>query len=127
MQFVAFDMLTRSVEKTFPKLIMLFWRGLWLSDIEAAVRIKDKVFFFKGNEYIRYDVNANKVDQDFPKPTISLLKIWNKIDGAANIDNEGIIFFKSEQVLSLNYKTMLIDAGFPMTISKYVSIIKPKN
>src|SRR5262249_25823258 len=50
-----------------------FWSGLpaaWASSgIDAAVNWENgKVYFFKGGEYLRYDIAADRADDRYPRP-----------------------------------------------------------
>jgi hemopexin len=72
-QYVRFTKVDDGVDAGYPKLIADSWPGLpaaFQAGIDAALMRKDtnQIYFFKGNQYIRYsDVSAG-VDAGFPKP-----------------------------------------------------------
>ena len=45
------------------------WFGLWKTGVDAALRhpTNGKVYFFKGSEYARYDLQRDRVDPGYPK------------------------------------------------------------
>lgn len=44
------------------------WTGVWSSGFDAALNWGNgKVFFFRGSQYMRYDLVKNKVDPGYPK------------------------------------------------------------
>ncbi len=68
-----FDMKADKVDDGFPKLIADEWPGLekggFDRDVRAAIKWgKDKVYFFRGREYVRYDLVARRVDPGHPAP-----------------------------------------------------------
>jgi hypothetical protein len=45
------------------------WPVAWNSGINAAVNWGNgRAYFFKGDQYLRYDISADTVDHDYPKP-----------------------------------------------------------
>jgi hypothetical protein len=50
--------------------ISRYWPGVTFNKIDAAFRSgysNDKIYFFSGNRYIRYDVSSKKADRGYPK------------------------------------------------------------
>jgi hypothetical protein len=81
---------------------------------------KGKVYFFKGGEYTRFDIAADKADPGYPK-TISS-ETWNglwtrDIDAAVNFGNGKIYFFKGGEYIRFDIAADKADPGFPKTIS----------
>ena len=74
-QYLQYDMTTNTTDPGYPKPICGNWQGFpinFTTNIDAALRWKSnstKVFFFKGREYIRYDLAEGKVDPDYPRST----------------------------------------------------------
>lgn len=57
-----------STASAFPASIKSGWKGVFESDIDAAVNWGNgKVYFFKGDEYIRFDVDDDSADSDYPR------------------------------------------------------------
>lgn len=83
------------------------WPGLpqsW-SKINAALNGGDgKVYWFKGHEYVRFDIASEKVDagpQPIAKQWPALPLAWSSgFDAAVNWGNGRIIFFKGREALS---------------------------
>lgn len=71
-QYVSYDIAGAKVDGGFPKAIAgnwPQWPAAWNSGINAAVNWGDgKAYFFKGDQYLRYDIRANTVDQGYPRP-----------------------------------------------------------
>jgi hemopexin len=65
-QYVRYDMATDKVGTGWPKAIAGNWTGFpaaFTTGINAAVMWNNgKAYFFKGSQYIRFDVAADKVD-----------------------------------------------------------------
>ncbi|MBV5337687.1 MAG: hypothetical protein J0653_07035, partial [Deltaproteobacteria bacterium] len=69
--YVRYDMKSDRTDPGYPKPISNEnWPGVpWYDGIDAAVNWGNgKAYFFKGGEYVRYDVKADRVDPGYPKP-----------------------------------------------------------
>ena len=72
--FVSTSLLTRA-DPGYPKPIANNWLGVWENKIDAALTWKDgKVYFFKGSQYIRYDVAKDQADEGYPA---DISKYWH--------------------------------------------------
>jgi hypothetical protein len=71
-QYMRFDIATDKVDAGYPKAIRGRWPKFPLSfsaGVNAAVVWNNgKAYFFKGSEYIRYDVAADQTDPGYPAP-----------------------------------------------------------
>lgn len=70
-EYVRFDVKADRVDPGYPKPIdQRTWPGLpWTSGIDAAVNGGNgKVYLFKGGEYVRFDIQADRVEAGYPKP-----------------------------------------------------------
>lgn len=47
--------------------ISKYWDGVNFDKIVAAVKHKDKIFFFSKDQYIRYDIDDDEADSGYPK------------------------------------------------------------
>ena len=69
-QYVRFDIKADRVDPGYPKSIKEWQRqGMpWADDIDAAVNWGNgKVYFFKGSQYMRFDIKLDRVDPGYPK------------------------------------------------------------
>jgi hypothetical protein len=91
------------------------------SNLDAVVERKDngKIYFFKGNEYVR--LTENEVDANYPKP---IANNWRRLPAQfqQNIDaalyresNNKLYFFSDNRYVRLTGSTM--DDGYPKTIA----------
>ena len=74
-QYSRFDIKADRVDSGYPKPINSeTWPGVpWTDGIDAAVNWGNgKAYLFKGSQYIRYDMKADRVDPDYPKP----INLW---------------------------------------------------
>jgi hypothetical protein len=85
-------------------------------------KAKGKIYFFKGSEYIRFDIAADKADPGYPK-TISSATwngLWTSgIDAAVNFGNGKIYFFKGSEYICFNIAADKADPGYPKPISNW--------
>jgi Hemopexin/Astacin (Peptidase family M12A) len=69
--YMRYDIATDKVDSGYPKAITGNWPGFpagFAAGINAAVVWNNgKAYFFKGSEYIRYDIATGKVDSGYPK------------------------------------------------------------
>ena len=118
------------VEPGYPKPISGNWPGFprtFASGVDAALDSKptQKIYFFKGNQYIRVDPNNGwNVDPNYPKP---IAGNWPGFpaDFAAGIDaaewadyNQRIYFFKGTRYIRVNpANNWNVDGGYPRHIN----------
>lgn len=90
--------------------------------VEAATSWNnDKIYFFNGNEYHRYDVKAAKIDDNYPMEIEGNFANgwpsgWNTIDAATHIGKENVYFFKWRQYIRYESKTGKVASGYPKKI-----------
>jgi len=80
-----------------------------------------KLYFFKGNRYIRFDIDTKTVDKDYPKP---IAEGWpgvsfEHIDAALNAGPESIYFFMGKQYIRYNINDNQADSGYPQPIKAH--------
>lgn len=129
-EYIRYDIAQRRVESGYPKRIAGNWRGLpadFEEDIDAAVsgqaQFRGKVFFFKGNEYIRYDWNNDRMDPGYPKPIYGNwfgfpYEFTQGIDCAINsVAYPGkVYFFKGARYIRYDWAADKMDPGFPLPV-----------
>ena len=71
-QYIRYDIAAETTDSNYPRPIAGNWPGFpqsWQSGINGAVTwSKGKVYFFKGSEYLRYDIAAGCVEDGYPRP-----------------------------------------------------------
>jgi matrix metalloproteinase-14 (membrane-inserted) len=79
-----------------------------------------KAYFFKGNQYIRYDIQHDRVDLGYPKPINAQTwpgMIWTDgIDDAVMWNNNKVFFFKGNQFIRYDIAADRADPGYPKPI-----------
>jgi hypothetical protein len=78
----------------------------------------NKVFFFSDDEYVRYDLQADKIDEDYPLP---IQGNWpgmpfRRVDAAVVWNNGKAYFFSGDQYLSFDVAASKVDDGYPRPI-----------
>ncbi|MBF0547392.1 MAG: hypothetical protein HQM08_23320 [Candidatus Riflebacteria bacterium] len=123
-QFVRFDVKADKVDPDYPKPIdATNWPGLpWKGAIDAAFNNgQGKVFIFKGKEYVRYDINADKVDPDYPKPIDAANwpgLPWKEGIGSGFYAGEGKAYiFKGEEYVRYDIKADKVDPDYPKPVN----------
>ncbi|HWS88934.1 MAG TPA: hemopexin repeat-containing protein [Pyrinomonadaceae bacterium] len=122
-QYQRYDLAADKVDTGYPKPISGNWPGFpatFASGVNAyAIWTNGKAYFFKGTQYIRYDVAADKVDSGYPKP---ISGNWpgvftSNIDAAIVWPNGKAYFFKGSQYQRYDLAADKVDTGYPKPIS----------
>lgn len=99
--YLRFDIAADRVDQN-PRMIIDGWSGWpasWADGIQGAiVASPQRAYFFRGSEYLRYDIAADRVDQ-LPRPIAGYWPGWpadwkDGIDGCVNWGNGIVYFFK---------------------------------
>ena len=126
-RYVRFDKGSNTVNREYPKFLSE-WKGMparFQEGIDCALWRGDnkRIYFFKGDEYLRFSSVAHGMDNGFPKRIASSPEwSWLPVDfrfglGAAlwDDDQKRIYFFKGNQyVRSSDHKK--VDGGYPRPI-----------
>ena len=100
------------------------WTGLRSTRPDAALYWGfGKIYFFYGDEYVRYDVTKDAVDPDYlpPNPAFKIGGHWNmpwtdQIDAAVNWGNGKAYFFRGPEYLRYDITLDSMDDGYPKPI-----------
>lgn len=109
----------------FPKPIERAWPGVSFDRIDGAIAVApDRVYFFRGVEYIRVDLSAEGIPYFVTRDFIS--ERWKgvafeRIDAAAYFGNSKAYFFSGDQHIRYDLAVCRADPGYPKFIaSNYV-------
>ena len=87
----------------------------------AQTLTNDKLYFFRGAEYWRYDLNSDRTDPGYPKP---IARHWAGVPEApdASVAGQGdrshkIYFFKGSKYWRYDTRAHAVDPGYPRAIS----------
>ena len=123
--YVRFDIKTDRVDPGYPKPIdQQTWPGLpWTSGIDAAVNGGNgKIYLFKGAEYVRFDIQADRVDPGYPKPidqqTWPGLPWTSGIDAAVEAGGGKLYLFKGNQYVRFDIASDRVESGYPKPIDQ---------
>jgi hypothetical protein len=120
-QFLRVDTTSGAVEGGYPKNIGDHWQGLpatWDTLDAAAFPPGNKVYFFRKNEFVRYDVATDRVDLG-PLP---IAQGWpgvfdSDIDQIVNLGNGKLYFFKGPSYIRFDLADHQADPGYPALIA----------
>lgn len=96
------------------------WKGIWAYGIDGAIPYGKKVFFFKfkTGEYIRYDMDADEVDDGYPK---KIADGWPRLpwhDRFTVIASGSIAwFFRDKEYVRYDLDHDTIPSGYPKPIA----------
>ena len=112
MQVVRYSLSANQVDAGYPKIIPFYWRGLWASDIDAALRIDQKAWFFRKNQCLDYDVTTGRTGVNGPQP---IARFWpglpDSITGAVPLPDDFVLFFSGEAGYLYNRHQKRVAAG----------------
>src|SRR5262249_12585972 len=126
--YARYDIAGDKIDDGYPLSIADNWPGMrdagFADSIDAAVFLGNgKVFFFKGDKYLRYDVNADKVDSGYPLaiadnwPGMGEAGFADSIDVAVNWGNGKVFFFKGDKYARYDIATGKVEQGYPLPIA----------
>ncbi|MEW6371132.1 MAG: hemopexin repeat-containing protein [Pseudomonadota bacterium] len=127
-RYARYDAARDQTDAGYPKSIADNWHGFletgFTDGMDAALNwAGDKVFLFKGQHYLRYDIPANRVDTGYPLrigefwPGLAQHGFDAAIDAAVNWDNGKVYFFKGSQYLRYDVQSDRVDEGYPLPIA----------
>ncbi len=97
--------------------------------INAVIRWNDqKAYFFVGANYYRYDIAADSVDPDYPKPIAGNWPgLWaDGVDAGVVWNNGKIYFFKGTQYMRYDIAADKVDPEYPQPIANNWSGLWPE-
>ena len=123
-QYLRYDPKADKTDAGYPKPMAGNWPGFpttFSNKVDAFVLWGGgKAYFFKGKQYLRYDVVADHVDPGYPRPIAGNWPgMWPvKIDAAIFWPGNGkAYFFKGDQYLRYDIAADKTDAGYPRPIA----------
>ena len=75
-----------------------------------------KAYFFRGNEYVRWDIQGDRTDPGYPKPlypTWTGLPWTDGVDAVVNWGNGKAYFFHGNEYVRWDIKSDRADPGYP--------------
>lgn len=73
-EYIRYDIAADSADTTpaYPRPIIPLWPGLWDAGVDSAAETgTGKLLFFKGSDYVQYDIARDEADPNFPQPIAS--------------------------------------------------------
>jgi hypothetical protein len=127
-QYLRYDVAADRVDSGYPLPIAGDWPGMaeagFGSNITAAVNWGNgKAFFFRGDQYVRYDVAADRVDSGYPSaiagnwPGMAEAGFGSNITAAVNWGNGKAFFFRGDQYVRYDVAADRVDSGYPLPIA----------
>ena len=132
-QYVRYDWASDRLEAGYPAALSA-WNlpANFAFGINAALngqgKYAGKAYFFKGDQYVRYDWAADRPDAGYP----AALSAWNLptsfafgIDAALNGQGKyagKAYFFKDEQYVRYDWASDKVDAGYPLAITSWQGV-----
>jgi dienelactone hydrolase len=113
-EYIRYDIAAGNADPGYPRPIAGNWGfpQAWSPGIDAGINWGDgKVYFFKGDQYLRYDIASERVDPGFPRAIADqwtgFPRAWSSgIDAAINWGNGKVYIFRGNQYLRYD-----IDSG----------------
>jgi hypothetical protein len=126
--YFRYDRVDDKVDDGYPLPIAGNWSGLaedGVADrIDAAINWGDgKLYLFRDNRYVRYDIAMDRADDGYP---LAIAGYWpgfaeagfaSSVDAAVNWGNGKAYFFSGSQYLRYDIKKDRVDPGYPLAIA----------
>ena len=113
-RYLRFDIASDRVDQD-PRLTREFWGGWpqswWEGSIQGAVAHGAQwIYFFRGSEYLRYDMIADRVSDGYPRPIAGNWPGWpaawaDGVDGCIGWSNGLVYFFKGANYIRYDMNT----------------------
>jgi len=130
-EYYRYDLAADRVAAGYPKPIAGNWRGLetfagGARDIDLAFEAGNgKAYFFKGDQYLRFDLAGDAADPGYPKPIAGYWPGLEKfaggardLDAAMYVMRSRLYFFKGDQYLRYNLDLDRADPHYPAYLSE---------
>ncbi len=130
-QYIRYNWATDRMDSQYPKTIKQGWHGLpamFHSNLDAAVlgqkQFANKIYFFKGDSYVRYDIPSDKMDGGYPQ---AIKQGWHGLPASfiSNFDaalagsgkfSGKVYFFKGMQYVRYDWANDRMDSGYPKDV-----------
>lgn len=118
-QYLRFDIPSDKVDQD-PRLIREWWPGWpqswWSGGIQGALPLNQFIYFFRGGEYIRFDMNENRVSPGYPRPIAGNWPGWpaswsDGIDGCVRWAGNLAYFFKGRYYIRYDLSLDKVTGG----------------
>jgi matrix metalloproteinase-14 (membrane-inserted) len=126
-QYLRYSIPDQHVDDGYPRPIAGNWPGFpaaWAAGFDAVINWGNgKLYFFKGGQYLRYDVAHDKVDDNYPRPLNAETwphwpAAWNSgVNAAVNWGNGKVYFFKGDRYLRYDIAADTVDQDYPRPIA----------
>ena len=123
-EYLAFDLEADSVLEGYPQYIHGNWSGFpahWTGVDAAVVWPNGRAYFFRGGEYLAFDVEQDEVMPGYPQPIHGNWRgfpaHWPGVDSAVVFPNGRAYFFRNNEVLAFDIEADCVVAGYPQPIS----------
>lgn len=128
-EYIMIDLYKRQIEPGYPQKLdsgqWIGWPSHFYQGIDTAVLWDHgKAYFFKGSEYICYDIYREMVDAGYPKTIASLP--WKglphyftkNLDAAVNWNHEKAYFFKGDEYICYDINQGCVEPTHPLKIKE---------
>ena len=121
-QYVRYDAKADKADQGYPAPIAGNWPGFppaFQEGVDAEVVWNNqKVYFFKGDQFLRYDIATDRVDPGYPLPIAGHWPgLWtDHIDAGVVWPNGKAYFFHGSQYIRYDIATGKTDPGYPAEI-----------
>ena len=119
--YVRYDLTSDKVDPEYlppsvPSTLAGGWPGLWPDGVDAAVNWGNgKCYFFRGAEYLRWDIVSDRADPGYPRPIAeSWPGIWPEgVDAVLYQGGAKAYFFRGAEWRRFDLAADQVDAGGP--------------
>jgi Hemopexin len=126
--YVRVDQRTNRRDDGYPRPIAEGWAGFadvgFGDSLDASLNWGNgKAYFFRGSEYIRYDIASDRVDEGYPLPITANWPGFEEagfadgVDAAVNWGNGTAYFFSGGVYLRYDIAADAVATGFPVDIA----------
>lgn len=123
-EYVKYNLKEDRAESGYPRPIKGNWSGMpdnFCEGIDAVFQWdSDRAYFFKGSQYVRYNIKKDQVETDYYSYPVSIKGKWSgmpddfceDIDAVFKWDKDRAYFFKGEQYLRYNLKEDKVETDY---------------
>jgi hypothetical protein len=124
-QYTRYDVAADRADSGYPATISATWHNWpasWTDGIDAGLDWGNgKAYFFRGAQYVRYDIATDQVDAGYPASIAgnwgNWPASWTSVDAVVRWNSSKVYFFRGAQYLRYDIATDTVDAGYPVSIT----------